>query len=215
MARYRTPQFSAFPFHITDRCPNRDHFPLPLDRVWKILCEDLSLAHYKNGLRIHAFVLMPNHFHLLASVTEVPLGKVLCEFLSSSSRAMNLESGKINQRWGSRAFKCEVASYHYYMNAYKYIYQNPVRAQLCEKSEYWPYSTLNSLLGMSRLSVPLQADLLFSPDGCQTFDSANLDWINQRLSAQDALDMRKALMKTRFKLPKRKNKASPLETHLI
>jgi putative transposase len=215
MARYYTPQFSDFPFHITDRCPNREHFPLPLDKVWKILCEDLSLAHYKNGLRIHSFVLMPNHFHLLASVTDVPLGKVLCELLSSSSRTMNLESGKINQRWGGRVFKCEVASYHYYMNVYKYVYQNPIRARLCSHSEEWPFSTLNGLLGQSKLNVPLEPDLLFSPENCLTFDPSNIDWINRSMSKEDSQDMRKALMKTRFKLPRRKNKINPLESNLI
>jgi len=215
MARYHVPQISAFPFHITDRCPNREHFPTNLAKTWDILCDDLSIAHSKNGLKIHAFVLMPNHFHLLASVTDVPLGKVLCEFLSSSSRAMNFESGKINQRWGGRVFKCEVASYHYYMNAYIYIYQNPVRARLCSKVEAWPYSTLNGLLGQSKLEIPLEADLLFSPDGCNSFEPSHLEWLNQPIEKTDLEDMHNALRKRRFKLVKRKGKANSLENRLI
>ncbi len=215
MARLPAPQYSAFPYHITDRCPNREHFPLRLDQVWKILCEDLSLAHYKNGLKIHAFVLMPNHFHLLASVSEVPIGKVLCEFLSSSSRAMNLQCGRINQRWGGRAFKGEVPSYHYYMNAYKYIYQNPVRARLCKYVEAWPYSSLSGLIGQSKLTLPLEPDLLFSPENCQTFDESHLKWLNQEISKESLADMKSALGKQNFKLPKRKERENPLETQLL
>ncbi|MGZ5278840.1 MAG: transposase [Pseudobdellovibrionaceae bacterium] len=191
------------------------HFPVPIDKSWKILCDDLSLAHYKNGLKIHAFVLMPNHFHLLATVTDVPLGKVLCQFLSSASRTMNFESGKINQRWGGRVFKCEVASYHYYMNAYKYIYQNPLRAKLCSRVEEWPYSTLNGLLGQTPLSIPLEPDHLLSPEGCLSFETNHLDWLNQQIQPQALKDMKKALQKRSFKLPKKKNKANPLEIRLI
>jgi putative transposase len=215
MARYSVPQNSAFPYHITDRCPNRGHFPVNLELVWEILCDHLFLAHHKNGLRIHAFVLMPNHFHLMASVTDVPLGKVLCEFLTGTSKALNFEAKMINQRWGGRAFKCEIPSYHYYMNAYKYLYQNPVRAKLCEKAEAWPYSTLGSLLGQSKLIVPLEPDTLLMPEGSAFHDEPTLKWINEPIESEEYVDIKKALKKVTFKLPKQNEKPNRLETELI
>jgi len=143
----------------------------------------------------------------------VPLGKVLCQFLTSASRTMNFESGKINQRRGGRAFKCEIASYHYYINAYKYVYQNPLRAKLCSRVEEWPYSTLSGLLGQTLLSVPLEPDFLLSPEDCPSFETDHLMWLSHHIAVEDLSDMEKALQKRSFKLSKKK--ANPLETRLI
>ncbi|MBC7465386.1 MAG: hypothetical protein H7256_05285 [Bdellovibrio sp.] len=210
MARFNAPQFSEFPFHITGRRHNKDAFNLELDLVWTILTEHLFLTHHFFGLRIHAFVLMPNHFHLICRTDQDLLGTALGYFMRETSKTMNFYSGRCNQNWGSRYYRCEIASNNYYMNCYKYVYQNPVRANLSESCEDWKYSTLNGLVGESHLIVPVESDtILFSDKGLLI--NENLKWLNTRPSDDNLNDVRSALKKRNFKLPQTKNK----KTHFL
>jgi REP element-mobilizing transposase RayT len=199
MARYYTPQMSDFPYHVTARCPNREQFPLPISEIWKFFEHHLSLAHYKNGLRIHTMVLMPNHFHLICSTDHFAIGKVMSELLGGISKDINRQAGKINQNWGGRHYKCVLGSPQYFLNCYKYVYQNPLRARLCEYTEDWRFSTLHGLIGLSRLQIPLEPDtILFNPD----FDENELKWLNRQPTPENLQAFRKSLQKREFKLAK-------------
>lgn len=198
MAKYSQVQTSEFPFHITARAHNRDHFSLPLEQVWKVLTHHLSLVHYKYDFKIHSFVLMPNHFHLIGSTYEFELGHIMRAFMSESAKEINFKSARKNQVWGSRYFKCLISSPHYYLNVYKYVYQNPLRAGLVEKVEEWPFSTLNSLIGYSKLDIPIEPDsIIFNPD----FDEVELNWLNQRVTAEQLILMQTALRKKSMSFP--------------
>lgn len=52
-------------YHITARSNNREYFYLPIDEVWSIMVTELRTLQREHSLRIPAFVLMNNHFHLL------------------------------------------------------------------------------------------------------------------------------------------------------
>lgn len=214
MARFNTPQFSEFPFHVTGRHHNKEAFYVELDLVWEILSEHLYFTQKFFGLKVLAFVLMPNHFHLICKTDQEPLGIALGYFMRETSKTLNFYSGRCNQNWGSRYYRCEVASYNYFMNCYKYVYQNPVRAKLVSKCENWRYSTLHGLLGKSHLIVPTESDTILFSDQGKIFDDT-LDWLNKTIDEENLEALRTALKKTRFKLPPAKNrKAHFLENGL-
>jgi hypothetical protein len=100
------------------------------------------------------------------------------------------------------------------MNAYKYLYRNPVRAEICKGVEDYKYSTLSGLLGGQKLIIPLIEDtLLFNP----TFDDSTLLWLNRDTSKEHDEEMRLALRRAVFKLPREKSTglASDLEKILL
>lgn len=201
MARNHTPQISDFPFHITGRRHNKSPFDLDLEQVWQIMSDHLFLTHVFFGLKIHAFVLMPNHFHLLCSTNGESLGVAFNYFMRETSKRMNQVSGNLNQNWGSRYYRCEISASSYFMSCYKYVYQNPVRASLVSKCENWRFSTLHGLLGKSHLMIPVENDtLLFSDSGLLL--EANLKWLNKDPATENLDSVRKALRKRKFKLPK-------------
>lgn len=202
MAKYSLVQTSEFPFHITARAHNKNHFPIPLCEVWKILTHHLSLVHYKYDFKIHSFVLMPNHFHLVGSTQEFELGHIMRAFLCESAKEINSKSDRINQVWGSRYFKSLITSHQYYLNLYKYVYQNPIRAGLVSRAEEWRYSTLNALIGGSRLDLPMEPDTtIFNPN----FDSQELDWINQQIPNELLILMQTALNRKSMGFPKNRD----------
>ncbi len=215
MSRLHSPQMSANPFHITGRRHNKAPFDLELDLVWSIMSDHLYLIHIFYGIKIHAFVLMPNHFHLICSTDCESLGVAFNYFMRETSKVMNRYSGKINQNWGSRYYRCEISNFRYFMNCYKYVYQNPVRAQLTSKCENWKFSSLNGLIGRSYMIIPIEADTILFTDSGSIIEE-NIDWLNQQAEENNLISMRKALKKRAFKLPKNSNKkAHFLENGLL
>jgi hypothetical protein len=99
------------------------------------------------------------------------------------------------------------------MNTYKYIYRNPVRAKICNDVVEYPYSTLHGLLGLRRMIIPMAEDtLLFKGE----LDESHLLWLNTPSIAEHEDEMRRALRRSVFKLPKTKDRRkSELETTLL
>lgn len=211
MPSTRTFQVSTInPYQITGRCLNREWFAVPLPIVWDILGEYLYFISHAHELKIHSFLLMPNHFHLIASSPTGSLSQAMQYFMAQSSRALAKEAGRINHIWGSRFYRCEIKSHHYFLNAYKYNYRNPVTAKLTDRVEDYPYSTIHGLLGKSKMIIPVVEDLtLFS--GVET----TLEWLNTEPKMSHSEAMRKALRRKVFKLPQLNSRPHNLEIDLL
>ena len=214
MPRKLIPISPSDPYHISARCLNREGFKLPLAGVWSLMEDYLFLTSSLYGLRIHSFVLMSNHFHLLLTAPNGNLSEALLYFMRETSREITRMSGRINQTYGSRNHKTRIGNYHYFMNTYKYVYQNPVRAGICERAENYPYSSLNGLCGLSRLSIPLVEDtILFSP----VFDESALRWINKPpdFSLQEAMRLALRRADLEFKASRKTGRESKLKEFLL
>ena len=214
MPRKSFPPNSICPFHITARSVNRVRFEPPMDDLWTLMENHLFFVAHAFEIKIHSFVLMPNHFHLLASSPQANMGTAMNFFLRETSKEMNRLTGKINQNYGTRHHKCLLGDYHYFMNAYKYVYQNPLRASLCTYAESYPYSTLAGLCGVRPLRIPVVEDtILFDPN----FDESALQWINQRPSLNLEEEMRLGLRRSMFELKAsfQNGKTSRLQSQLL
>ena len=104
---------------------------------------------------MHAFVLMSNHYHLLAAFPGHTRGETMCWFQTSLAKNINIRSDRINHLWGSRYHGSLITSPNYFQYALKYIYNNPVKAGLCKKPWDYEFSTLRGELGLQHLDVPL------------------------------------------------------------
>ncbi|MCB0340724.1 MAG: transposase [Bdellovibrionales bacterium] len=188
---------SEFPFHITARCINKEWFHLPMPAVWTVMENYLYFIHHEYKIILHAFVLMTNHFHLIATAPEANISEAMNYFMRETSRNLTEASGRINQTYGSRFFRTLIESEHYYQHAYKYVYRNPVEAGLTNKVEDYPYSTLHGLMGRSHTLIPTTYDdTLFSDL------EATLNWLNQPPQRDDLSAVQSALRKRVFKLPR-------------
>ncbi len=206
------------PYHVTNRCNNREPFRLPTEDVWRICENRLYEITYLFQARIHAFVLMPNHFHLLITTPSEDLGKVMMHFVRSLTKDVNLKSGQSGRIFGSRYHWSLIDSRSYFFHAYKYLYRNPVRAQLTQSAEDYRFSTLPGLLGMQRLGFPLH--LPYELD--QTSPSlvrqlTDVPWLNRPSHSETEERIRKALRRLRFEFPRdskgAKNWPAPNEPH--
>jgi len=202
---------SEIPYHVGSRVINKAPYPIPLDRVWQIMIYQLWETYIKYDLNIHTFVLMPNHFHLIATTPRANLDKAMAYFKCMTTKAINTECGRINNLHGDRYFNSLLISQHYYLQCYKYVYRNPVKAGLCEKVEEYPYSTIRSFLGLSKITLPLLPDntLMSDIDGC-------LAWLNQPTEDKSWQMIKRALHRKKFKFSPSPDRAqNPLENKLI
>ena len=155
------------------------------------------------GARIHAFVLMPNHFHLIVTVPEQDLSEVMQHFMRSATKTLNRVSGRSGRVFGGRYHWTLVDSPTYFSHALKYVYRNPVKAGICSRVEGFEFSTLQGLLCVQHLPFPI-----YFPFEKQSFDRIPNDyeemknWLNVPFRAEHDTAISKALRRTRFEPPK-------------
>jgi REP element-mobilizing transposase RayT len=209
MPRKQLIRSSEHPYHISARCINRDWFRVPLPEVWSIFEDYLFFVSRAYELRIHSFVLMSNHFHMLASTPQSNLDESMNYLLREVSRHITWQSDRMNQTFGGPYHWTLIETDHYYRHAYKYVYRNPVEAGICKDVLEYPYSTLAGRLGFQRLIFPVAEDPLLENDV-----ESSLQWLNAAYKDDHKKVVWAALNKSRFQLRKNLNdkKGHELET---
>ncbi len=205
MGRARAVLQSEFPYNIGGRCINREWFTLEMDLVWKVFSEELHMAVVLHDLRIHSFVLMSNHFHLIASTPKANLSQCMHRLLGTVSRRLNSCGNRINETFAGRHFKTVLQHPNYFLNAYKYNYRNPVRAGICNKVEDYPFSSLYGLLGRGPILFPLAEDFTLFTDV-----ESCLQWLNEPPPADKSEAVRFALKRQFFQPKKCRKSRKPL-----
>jgi putative transposase len=99
-----------------------------------------TIDHYRESYLLHAYVVMPDHVHLLMTPTAVTL-----------ERAMQLIKGGYSHRLGSkipvwqRGFTDHrIRDAEDFRVRLQYIHRNPVEARLCERAEAYGFSSANA-----------------------------------------------------------------------
>lgn len=171
-----------------------------MEQVWDIFSEELYLTYHFYDLKIHSFVLMSNHFHLIASTPMSNISTCMQYFMKNCSLRLTRAGNRINGTFAGRHYKTILQHPNYYLNAYKYNYQNPVSAKITKSVEDYPYSTLYGLTGKKRLYIPVEEDqTLFS-----SFHST-MDWLNRPINEINKEAMKWALKRKYFQSKKCKN----------
>jgi len=129
MARKQRIHYEGAIYHVIARGNNReDVFGEPGDKA-KYL-ELLDRYKHKYDCKIHAYVLMDNHIHLLVSVTNTPLAKIMQGLQQTYTQYYNRKYQHVGHVFQQRykAFLCGAEPY--LLTLICYIHQNPVRAKI-------------------------------------------------------------------------------------
>lgn len=211
MGRRKLIRSDLFPYHLTGRTNNREAFPIPLEIVWTIFEREAYAIHTLYGTEIQSLVLMPNHFHLIATVPEYDLGRVMNYFLTNISKSINAISGRVGHVFGGPYYWTLIDNSRYFGHAFKYVYRNPVRAGLCGRVEDYRFSTLHGRLGKSKLGFPLmltRTGMEFNlPDSERV--EAWLFWMNTPFATEAEDLIRYSLRRGKFGLPVNRKTRTP------
>ncbi len=169
--------------------------------MWEICCKLLAELEYRNGAKIHSFVLMSNHYHLLISTPEENLYECIRYFQTEISRWLKKSTLKQVFGFGGR-YKYSIIKYpEHYLSVYRYVYQNPLRAGIVDRVENYKWSTVQALLGLSSLQFPLaKHDYSYL---IPASISEELRWLNLTQSQSELEKLRRGLRKSIFQPPKR------------
>jgi len=155
----RLPRFFAKgqPLHIIQRGNNRDAvFGSEPDYLFYLDC--LERAAAEHGLSIHAYVLMTNHVHLLATPSdEQSVPKTLQSVGRRYVQYFNHTYRRTGTLWEGRYRATVIDAEGYLLTCMRYIELNPVRAQgMVEHPADYPWSSYrgNALGAQDSLLTP-------------------------------------------------------------
>ena len=102
-----------------------------------------SLLHFDaERYWLSAWVVMPNHFHMLLTPnTQWSLSEIMKSFKSYTSQEANKILCRHGQFWIEDYFDRYVRDEKHFAGAIAYIENNPVKARLCNKPQDWPFSS--------------------------------------------------------------------------
>jgi REP element-mobilizing transposase RayT len=111
------------------------------DRLAEMVQETLLKDDGKK-YRLSAWVVMPNHVHLLlARVDECTLSDIMQSFKSITSHKANKTLGRNGQFWMLEYFDRYSRNATHYKKTVEYIENNPVKARLCARPEEYRFSS--------------------------------------------------------------------------
>lgn len=156
MARQPRLTVPGYPHHVIQRGNNRQL--VFVDEADQRLMLDL-LAEYaaRDKVAIHAYVLMGNHFHLLATPsTEKGLPSMMQSVGRRYVQIFNRRHARTGTLWEGRYRATLVQTDRYLLACMAYIDLNPVRAGLVARPADWPWSSHRHHIGQTtdRLVTP-------------------------------------------------------------
>jgi len=152
VARQLRIEYKGAFYHIISRGAKRDKIFFNDADKFKFL-EKLGEAVDKFNLKIHGYVLMDNHYHLLKETPEGNLSKAMHYINTSYSNWVKSKHQIIGAVFQGRYKSILVEKEAYFLTLSAYIHLNPVRAEIVNTPEKYMWSSFNDYLGIEK-SIP-------------------------------------------------------------
>jgi len=172
---------------VTRRCAQRQFLLRPSRTSNEVFRYVLALAAQRFGIRVHAFCVLSNHYHLVVTDPSARL-PAFHQFLDSLvARALNAALGRWEAFWAPNSYSAvALATPDDIVAKAAYVLANPVAAGLVRRGRHWPglWSSPDRIgaeptearrpshffdpMGYLPAAVPLQ---LFAPPGFQSVEA--------------------------------------------
>jgi putative transposase len=141
MARLARLTLPGYPHHIIQRGNNRQPV-FAEDADYETLLGMLDEQARKFGVALHAYVLMSNHFHLLATPTSSEgIPQMMQAIGRSYVRYFNRHQQRTGTLWEGRYRSTLIQAERYLLACMVYIDLNPVRAAMVGEPAEYPWSS--------------------------------------------------------------------------
>jgi len=165
MPRLPRVQPADVPAHIVQRGNNRSPCFFA-DGDYACYLHWMGLAALRTRVAIHAYALMTNHVHILASPsTDGGLARMMQQLGRNYAGTINRKYARTGSLWEARYRASLVESETYLLEVYRYIDLNPVRAGLVRRAEEYPWSSARAHLDVDVDRQALIAHPLFQSLG--------------------------------------------------
>lgn len=129
----------GFTLHVTQRGNNK----CPVfhdDADYEIFLWFLLFAIRRYKLRVHAYALMTNHFHLMVTAdSAAALSRAMQSLGRRYVRYFNDRYGRTGTLWEGRFRTALITDDRYWLTCMRYVEMNPVRAGLAASADVYPW----------------------------------------------------------------------------
>jgi len=127
-------------YHIVVRGNRQqDIFHEPADRLMYL--DKLRRVKTRTGFKLHAYVLMTNHVHLLMETGEISISEIMRDINGFYTREFNKKYELVGHLFQGRYRSILVERDTYLLEVSRYIHLNPVRAKIVTRPEDYPWSS--------------------------------------------------------------------------
>ena len=141
MARHPRLDLPGHALHIIQRGNNRAACFFTAGD-YRLYLECLAEAAQTHDCRVHAYVLMTNHVHLLMTPHKAHAASAMMQHLGRRYvRIVNDRRGRTGTMWEGRFRASLVDSERYLLTCHRYIELNPVRAGMAVQPQEYPWSS--------------------------------------------------------------------------
>ncbi|MEP6708201.1 MAG: transposase [Pyrinomonadaceae bacterium] len=148
------------------------------DHACSLFIDALAKTRSTDLFKLIGYVVMPDHFHLLANPLRLDISTVVGRLkgraassilkwlraeeheasLAKQALAQPLKSGQTHAVWLQDFSAIDIWSPKFIRQKLHYIHMNPVRAGLCDHPARWPWSSYHAYLPHEAGSVPIEMD---------------------------------------------------------
>lgn len=179
------------PFHVLNRAVRRSRL-FNCGRDYEVFLDVLARAQRRSSLRLLAYCVMPNHFHLVAWPSfDGQLSPFMHWLAVTHSRRWHQSMGTAGTGsvYQGRFKAFPIQTDEHLLTVCRYVEQNALRAGLVARAEAWPWSSVSEVgrkcngILLSPWPIPRPADYT--------------TWVNGRLVAQAVGGVRRSVVKDR------------------
>jgi putative transposase len=156
MPNYRRYLNEGYPYFLTTNVKNGR--PIFIDDApCRIITECITFLRKNMGQKVHAFVIMPNHVHLIATPNEK---SNVSSFMHSFKLHTSHQLGKLlsveGGIWQARFYERTLRDFSDSEDTFRYIHENPVKSGLVARPEEYRWSSYRaSIMGEP---IPIEVD---------------------------------------------------------
>ena len=144
-------------WHVTARGNERsDVFRDDADRREFLVVLGRTVTVY--GWRLHAYVLMGNHYHLVVETPEPTLSRGMRDLNGVTTQRFNRRHGRTGHLFEGRFKAILVEREAHLLELARYVVLNPVRAGLAKSPAAWPWSSYKATAGLAEAPEWLETE---------------------------------------------------------
>lgn len=148
------------------------------EHICSLFIKALSETRLKDPFKLIGYVLMPDHFHLLANPIDLDISRIVGRLKGRSASIIlkelrahqelallyklklprALASGQTHAVWLQDFSSVDIWSQKFIHQKLRYIHNNPVRAGLCSHPAKWRWSSYHAYFPHEAGSVPIEID---------------------------------------------------------
>jgi REP element-mobilizing transposase RayT len=140
MSRPLRVQFTGACYHIINRGAAKQKI-FKTEHHYHLFLKLLDEIHKRFQIEIHAYCLMPNHYHLLLQTPLPNLSRAMRHLDGIYTQRYNRDQQKDGAIFRGRYKSILVDAQSYLLKLSRYIHLNPIKSKLVKKPEDYPWSS--------------------------------------------------------------------------